>query len=175
MTGPDSGRGKEMRRLVILASALALLAQPVLALSCMRPDAVSMYQRAAESEARYVVVLGAFLRDGPDQPLLSEPEAEGMGIPYVYDALFYGDIGSRVGFHTPAELEVTVAVDCLGPWCGTPPADGQEVLAFLQVDENGEYFLMVEACPTWVMTAPDQEVMDRIAACMRGEPCEPDE
>lgn len=163
-----------MARIVpALAIALAFQGQPVLALSCMRPDAVAMYQRAAEADARYIIVHGAFLRDGPYRPLLSEPEAEGMGIPYVYDALFYGDIGSRVGFRTPAELEVTVAVDCLGPWCGTPPADGQDVLAFLQVDGNGDYFLMVEACPTWVMTAPGQEAMDRIAACMRGEPCEP--
>ena len=159
-----------MLKPVALSLCLALAAGPVHALRCAPMDAAAMYRHAAGSEHRHVIVRGAFLRDGPDQPLPVETEGEGPA-PYLYDALFFGDIASRVGFHTPAELEVTVLVACVSIWCGTPPEDGQEVLAFLRMDDNRDYYLEVEPCPTTLLIAPTQDDLDEITDCMAGRDC----
>ncbi|WP_071675456.1 hypothetical protein [Nioella nitratireducens] len=156
------------------AATLALVGStaPVFALSCNFLDPAGMYQQAANSDDRYVIVHGSFLRDGPDTPLITESAEDGQGVPYTFPALFYGDIGSRVGFRTPTELEVTVDVSCVLDYCGAPPPDGREVLAFLRVNQDRDYFLSVEACPAWLIFDPEQEELDRIAACMRGDSCE---
>ncbi|RFU14004.1 hypothetical protein DZD18_04015 [Rhodobacteraceae bacterium W635] len=159
-----------MFRPVTLSLCLALAAGPGHALRCASLDAAAMYRHAAGSEHRHVIVHGAFLRDGPDRPLPVETE-EGAPASYLYDALFFGDIASRVGFHTPAELEVTVLVACVSAWCGTPPEDGEDVLAFLRMDDNRDYYLEVEPCPTTLLVAPAQDDLDRITACMAGRDC----
>ncbi|MGI3185266.1 hypothetical protein [Nioella aestuarii] len=155
-----------------IAAALALLAtaSPVLALSCLPVDPAGMYQIAAEATDRYVAVHGSFLRDGPDIP--AEGRESDDATPYGYDALFYGDLGSRVGFRTPVELNVHVGVGCVSVWCGSPPPDGTPVLAFLRVDDNRDYFLEVGACPTTLMMQPTDQDLDQITSCMRGEACE---
>lgn len=157
----------------LIAAALALLAtaSPALALSCLPVDPAGMYQIAAEATDRYVAVHGSFLRDGPD--ILAEGDPSGDATPYGYDALFYGDLGSRVGFRTPVELNVHVEVGCFAVWCGSPPVDGVPMLAFLRVDDNREYFLEVGACPTTLQMQPTEDDLDQVTTCMRGGPCEP--
>jgi len=159
-----------MFRPVTLSLCLVLAAGPGHALRCAPLDAAAMYRHAAGSEHRHVIVRGAFLRNGPDRRLPVETGGEGPA-PYLYDALFFGDIASRVGFRTPAELEVTVLVACQSAWCGTPPEDGEEVLAFLRMDDNRDYYLEVEPCPTTLLTAPTQDDLDRITDCMAGRTC----
>jgi len=158
-----------------LTTVLVLLATttPALPLSCAYLDATAMYQQAADASARYVVVRGAFLRNGPNMPLASDPVDEGMGMPYAVDMLFYGDLGSRVGFQTPVELELRVEVSCVLSWCGALPEDGHEVLAFLRVDEDRNYYLSSGPCPAWVIHSPSLQDLDQISACMRGEDCDP--
>ena len=155
-----------------IATALALLAtaSPALALSCLPVDPAGMYRTAAESTDRYVAVHGSFLRDGPDIP--TEGGLSGDATPYGYDSLFYGDLGSRVGFRTPVELSVHVEVGCVSVWCGSPPPDGTPALAFLRVDDNRDYYLQVGACPTTLMMQPTEDDLDQITTCMRGGPCE---
>jgi len=156
-----------------IAATLAFLATatPSLALSCLPADPAGMYQSAAGSTDRYVAVHGTFLRDGPDITAGGSDTVD--AIPFGYDALFYGDLGSRAGFRTPVELLVHIEVDCVSVWCGSPPADGIPTLAFLRVDDNREYFLEVGACPTTLMMRPSQDDLDQIADCMAGRSCPP--
>ena len=56
-------------RLLLPFAFFAALARPALSLSCAYLDAAAMFQQAAESSERYVIVRGAFLRNGPDMPL----------------------------------------------------------------------------------------------------------
>lgn len=155
------------------AAALALLATatPSLALSCLPVDPAGMYQTAADATDRYAIVRGTFLRDGPD--IMAEGSDSAGATPFGYDALFYGDLGSRAGFRTPVELLVHIEVGCISAWCGSPPPDGVPTLAFLRVDDNGEYFLEVGACPTTLMMQPSQDDLDQIADCMAGRSCTP--
>jgi len=170
-------RGMPMpnRLAVTLAMFLCGIAGPAASLSCAYLDAAAMYQQAADASERYVIVHGAFLRNGPDVPLTPVSDDPDTPPPYSVEMLFYGDLGSRVGFHTPVELEVTVRVNCVLSWCGAPPEEGREVLAFLRVDEDRAYHLGIGPCPGWVIYNPSQQDLDQIVACMRGETCEPGE
>lgn len=154
--------------------ALLATATPAFPLSCAGMDIAALYQQAAEATERYVIVHGAFLRNGPDLLLADTIAEEGIGTPYTVDMLFYGDLGSRVGFHTPVELEVTVAVSCVLGWCGAPPEDGREVLAFLRVDQDRAYHLAVGPCSGWVIHNATEDDLNQISACMRGEGCDPE-
>lgn len=156
---------------IAAALALLLITSPALALSCLPADPAGMYQVASESTDRYVAVHGAFLRDDPDVPAGRGQSGDAM--PYGYDALFYGDFGSRVGFRTPVELNVHIEIGCVSVWCGSPPADGVPMLAFLRLDDNRDYFLEVAACPTTLMMQPAQEDLDQIEDCMAGRSCTP--
>ena len=149
-----------------LTSALLCLTLPTqaLALSCAPWNAVSTYRAAAEAEERYVIALGSFFRTGPDQ--VTEENAAGPD-PYSYAAYFAGDMASRVGFRTPIEFPVQVNVTCVASWCGTPPGDGETVLAIMQVDDNRDYSLQIGACPFWAVTYPDEADLDQITTCMR--------
>lgn len=159
-------------RLLLPFAILAATTGPALPLSCAYLDAAAMYQQAADASDRYVIVHGAFLRNGPDVPLTSVTDDPDTPSPYSVEMLFYGDLCSRVGFHTPVELEVTVRVNCVLSWCGAPPEEGREVLAFLRVDEDRQYHLGIGPCPGWVIYDPSQQELDQITACMRGETCE---
>ncbi len=161
-----------LRKLLLTGISLCLPLQAH-ALSCMRWDAIDVYNRAAEAEERYVIVRGRFLRDGPDRLIEDTQEVEGMPVPYTYDALFFGEIGSRVGFRTPVELEVEINVTCAASWCGFPPDDGHDMLAFLQVDNNRNYSLISGPCPFSLIPEPTDEILDQIVACMRSQNCEP--
>lgn len=163
------------RLAVTLAMFLCGIAGPAASLSCAYLDTAAMYQQAADASERYVIVHGAFLRNGPDVPLTPVSDNPDTPPPYSVEMLFYGDLGSRVGFHTPVELEVTVRVNCVLSWCGAPPEEGREVLAFLRVDEDRAYHLGIGPCPGWVIYNPSQQDLDQIVACMRGETCEPGE
>ena len=163
------------RLAVTLAMFLCGIAGPAASLSCAYLDAAAMYRQAADASERYVIVHGAFLRNGPDVPLTPVSDDPDTPPPYSVEMLFYGDLGSRVGFHTPVELEVTVRVNCVLSWCGAPPEEGREVLAFLRVDEDRAYHLGIGPCPGWVIYNPSQQDLDQIVACMRGETCEPGE
>ncbi len=160
-------------RLFIAALLTAALPTQSFALSCMMWDAADVYNRAAESETRYLIVHGAFLRNGPD---LIEPDTlvlDGAQTPYSYQAVFFGNIASRVGFRTPTELEVTVNVPCVASWCGFEPPEGQEVLAFLEVDDDRNYRLVSGPCPFALNSAPTEADLNQITACMAGEDCAP--
>lgn len=146
------------------AAALLCLSLPsqALALSCAQWSATDTYRAAAEAGERYVIALGSFFRLSPEQGTGSAG-----AVPYSYIAHFAGDVASRVGFRTPMESPVRIDVSCVAGWCGTPPEDGQTVLAFLQVDDNRDYSLSVEACPFWMVANPDRDAVDQITACMR--------
>ncbi len=147
-------------------SALLCLSLPTqsLALSCMQWDAANVYQNAAEAEERYVIVQGSFLRTGPDQITGDNPDGAD---PFTYTAHFYGNLASRTGFHTPADFEVEMQVSCAASWCGGVIPDGQQILAFLQVDDNRDYSLDIGPCPFHIIADPSPQVLDQITGCIR--------
>ena len=155
-----------MTRFLIAALLGVVLPGQAVALSCMAWDAATVYQAAAEAEERYVVALGSFQRTGPDQVTGS---TLGGAEPYSYPARFTGSLGSRSGFRTPADFQVGMRVNCIASWCGSAPAERQQMLVFLQVDDNRDYTLDLDACPFWAIPEPEQAALDQIIQCMRGD------
>jgi len=154
-----------MTRFLIAALFGLALPGPAVALSCLAWDAETVYRAAAEAEERYVIALGSFQRTDPDRGTGANP---GGPEPYSYPARFTGSLASRIGFRTPADLLVDMRVNCVASWCGSAPEDGRQMLVFLQVDDNREYSLDLDACSFWAIPEPDRAALDQIIQCMRG-------
>lgn len=159
-----------MFRRIILSSLIIAFTGQASALSCVPWDAAGAYSRAAESERRFVIGHGQFLRTSNDMPGPTDPHAP-EAQPYSFDALFIGNLASRAGFNAPVELEVSVEVVCMAHWCGGID-EGQEALVFLEVDEDRNYSLVSGPCPFSFIPNPSREDLSQITACMAGRACE---
>ena len=151
-----------MNRL-ILALAAMLVAEPALALSCMRPDPVSDFRAAASAPEPWIVVEG-MLTFGP----LQKPAPGKSGGAKVAETPGHitGAFLTRNGFTGRFNRDITLRVSCVGPWCGTI-TPGRH-LAFLK-QEGDRYVMLVEACPSKIYENPDPATLDAIERCMSGK------
>ena len=157
-----------MKQILGIIIALTLCASQVAALSCMRPDVAESYNRAATSEDEYVVLLGTFDFDTPQQ------RSTDSNAPDTLRAVvqFSGTYLSASGFTAAPPLAVTLVFNCAGPWCGSLPSDGPDVLAFVQQTADG-YILDVEPCGGTAFIEPDAKDIARVEDCMHGGTCAP--
>lgn len=154
-----------------LCAALAIPA-PALALSCLRPDVARDYQAADASSDEYIVVLGEMRFDTgllPATDLLANGDRPDVEIP----ATFAGKSLSKDGFARDFEQEITLRVQCFGPWCGgaTPEIP---VLAFLKREVAG-YVLERGPCFALSHDNPRPDQVRVVEQCFRGGPCEASE
>ncbi|MGR3455785.1 hypothetical protein [Pseudooceanicola sp.] len=144
------------------------MAQPALALSCLRPDVARTFNEAAASETTYVVVHGALHFDAAEMPQTdmarTEPDArevsgtiEGKGL-------------TVEGFTVPFVRDLVIEAECLGSWCPTVEP-GAEVLAFLERSKAG-YRLHLTPCGGMAFQAPEPADLDRVVACYQGSACD---
>ncbi len=145
-----------------LTLALALPATQALALSCLRPDPETTFDRAAEATETYYVAHGRFTFDAADLPGLN-------GRPTQLQAGFQGKGLTRDGFVAPLTWNVTLDIGCAGPWCGGITPD-RDMLVFLERRGNGIY-LSLQACTDTVFDTPSQDLLDRMTACFRQGVC----
>lgn len=149
-----------MIRIVLL---LAVLASPAHALSCIRPDAVRLFEAARNSADPYVLIRGRLSVDGP----VALPDADrkdsartvvrvdGMGL-------------NRQGFAAPVSREVVLELSCISVWCASPPGDGELIMA-LRVEGDAR-ILAVDSCGGGVVPwTEDQE--KRLLECATGGDC----
>ena len=125
----------------ILAALTLLLATPAIALSCMRPDAVQLYEAARDSDDTYVVVRGRIDLSEPAQA--PEPETE---MPAITKAVMSGYALTTHGFGALFHRKIEIRATCLGPWCGSADGFVREQIAMLRVDNNDVYTLMAGPC-----------------------------
>lgn len=152
-----------------LAFALLIgaLAGPANALSCMRPDVARAFQWASGSEDTYVGLLGSFdFAPPPAQGRGNDMTPQDTRIP----ARFSGQGLSAGGFGPTGLTDVTLVLECYGPWCGslTP---GERVLAFARRTDNG-YEVSVDPCYSTVFPNPTPQDVSRVETCMQGGRCE---
>ena len=143
--------------------AVALLAGPAAALSCLPPDAVELYTQARDAESDYWVVRGRIRLKEP----LNRPEPlQGGGLepgPHadtriqVLGRVLIGD-GS---FH-PFARNVTLRLTCLSVWCGDLPVEEDLILA-LEVT-NDQPVLSIDPCRGTAVPY-DEDGMERLLAC----------
>ncbi|WP_338549303.1 hypothetical protein [Roseovarius phycicola] len=154
---------------VVLAVLAMFVAGPALALSCIRPDVANTYKRAAEAEEIYVVIHGTLTFDqtlAPDNDLTNQNRPDTL-IP----ARLNGTSLSRDGFVSTFRRNISLVLQCFGPWCGGA-VSGAEYLAFLQKTDAG-YRMIIDPCGSLVFPEPTQAQLDQARSCMRGQRCSP--
>ena len=150
-----------------LALTAALVGAQASALSCMRPDVARSFQWAAEADESYVVLLGQFDFDAPRQSNSDRNAPKTASVP----AQFNGQSLGANGFQANAPLDVTLEFSCAGPWCGSLPDTGEDILAFVERGPDG-YVLTVGPCYGTAFVSPSESDVQRVEACMRGDGCE---
>ncbi len=151
-------------------AAAFMLAHPVSALSCLRPDVAQMYLDAASSDRVYSVLLGELSFDESLLPRgVRAGEAEGDPGPIA--ARFSGRFLGQGGFVQATELPIVIEPSCSGPWCGGLPANVEALLFVYQ--RSGSLILEVPACGDWHFHVPSAQDVARVEACHAGGPCAP--
>jgi len=151
---------------------MALLAPvPGLALSCLPHSPVNAFWDAAESEDRYVVVLGTLDFNPARLPVVDWEKQEETVPLTTFNASFSGFSLTQQGFNARFVRTIRAEVACYGPWCATL-APGAEVLGFLRKD-GLSYVLETNPCGGFAFTNPTDEMIESVVQCFRGGPCEP--
>lgn len=153
-----------MRYLMSGTVAAVLWASQAAALSCIQPDAARMFQDVAAAEESYVVLLGQFDFTPPPKQAVSN-DAQSQQVV----ATFEGQGLGAGGFVATTPKTVVLQTSCAGAWCGWFPTPGADVVAFVELTQDG-YLLSLGACGGSVFEAETAPIVE---ACMRGETCEP--
>ena len=153
---------------VLLICLAIVTAGPVSALSCMRPDAVRLFERARDSKDSFYIVTGRV--DLVETPSIPKPGAK---TPERTRAKITGQALSSSGFNAPFEREVMVEATCLASWCGSPEGLSGALIMAIKI-EFETLTLRVGPCGgdqvTW-----DQLSEDRLLTCHLDGVCEPAE
>ena len=150
---------------VVAASSFATSAS---ALSCMRPDIAQTMESAKTSEDLYYIVVGQFSYTPlPKKPRSNDPNAPLNGIgSHVVKAAFNGRfLSTDARFDAPAKaVPVDIDVSCAGPWCGGPPRNGDEVIAFVKSRPGQPLLLEIGPCPDKVHSFERKKV-EKLRRC----------
>ena len=158
-----------MKSVAIRSAVITLVATETIALSCLRPDVADSFERAAQAEAAYVIMLGTF-SFGAVPP----SRTENINIPREVSVRseFKGEYLTSNGFQSAPPLAVDIAFDCVASWCGQMASDGAQVLAFVLQTDAG-YTLNVGPCGGQAFREPSSAQIEQVLSCMNGDSCEP--
>ncbi|WP_375261727.1 hypothetical protein [Palleronia sp.] len=152
--------------MIRLALLSLVAAQPALALSCLAPSVARSTVEAVSAEETFRIAVGSFFYDEVELPADGTSiEPTETSIPAVFD----GHALTREGFTTEVSSEVVLQVECIGPSCGSVPAD-TEALAFFR-EVGGELVLDVNACPGWVFPEPTEAQLETVRNCVVDQDC----
>ncbi|MEO0918434.1 MAG: hypothetical protein AAFY31_15845 [Pseudomonadota bacterium] len=152
-----------MRTLLILLTLL----NPGLAhaLSCLRPDAVRMFEQARQSKAAFYLVRGEVMfLEAPNVP------ARGAKTPTTTRAQISGSALTSAGFQAPFQRDVMIETSCLGPWCGD--LDGLVGDLIMAIEITGPDTLVLNVGPCGGDAIPwDTSGEERLMACFLEGTC----
>ena len=152
-----------------LALALMTAATPALSLSCMRPDAVRMYEYARDSEDVFYVIKG---RVTPTKPYTIPVSQNGKDASADTLVRISGVGLGRTAFSTPVEIGATVRLSCLSVWCARPPSEDEHLMIIKKMGE--ELTLGIGPCGgatiPWTIDAEK-----RLLECHQTNNCKPAE
>ncbi len=153
---------------VFLTCLLLLSATQSQALSCLRPDAVRLFEMARDADASFYMVKGSITLlepanvppRGSKTSTFTRARVDGL-------ALSSGD------FQVPFRRDIMVETSCAGPWCGDPQNLSGDMIMAIEVDGDA-LTLNVGPCGgdqvTW-----DETGEDRLLACYVTGTCNPAE
>lgn len=151
-----------MRFCALITSIALCFGSSAQALSCMRPDAASLFHWAQESEEPFYAAVGQL--DFAPPPKLSVPGAQ------EFSATLRGTSLTQSGFTAPIDTDVFVKTSCVGPWCGHVQS-GEKMLMVLKRD-NDQLILHVNACPNTTLSNPTAAQIQTFVNCTQGKTCQ---
>lgn len=140
------------------------------ALSCLPHDVSAVYQDAADSKDRYMVVVGKMVFDErqlPTTDMSDQNRPPDTRIP----AQLKGLALSRSGFRHPYDEKITLNVQCFGPWCASAKS-GSTYLAFVNLDADIPE-VEVAPCGGYAFAAPTKTMKQQVIDCRNGGECVP--
>lgn len=157
-----------MRRALLLFTALTM---PVSAqaLSCRRPEPADAFNAAADSEARYRILVGTLAFDASLLPPTIHGVANDEPRPPVV-ARFKGQALGLDGLTETDVATLTILPDCAGMWCGTLHPDRPYLIFAREGAEGLEVDL--GPCPEWTFANPQPEVIRNLTLCLMKGRCE---
>ena len=154
----------------VLLALCSLAATEAAALSCLPADPMRDFQEAQDAPESYHILHG---RLSFDPSLMPQRVSNDPGVtPNPVDAQFDGFALGPEGFTTPVEAEVVLQSTCAGPYCGT--FGPGEALLFAEITEAG-YLVRIGPCSGGAFDQVNQDTLDGLAACLRGEGCGPED
>ena len=157
--------GSNMR--LLLAIVLCISASQAAALSCMRPDAATTFNRMNDVAEDVYVLRGVL---DFDESLLPQGVVNEERNPAPIAAMFTGMGLTLDGFTSRFESPVVVQSLCYGPWCGGV-GSGETLITFAKV-VDGTIVVEVDPCGSTVFYEPTLEMESDLISCIRGETCE---
>lgn len=154
-----------MIRSVALTLAVITAAGPAAALSCLRPDAVRMFEYARDSADIYYVIKGRLTALGPYAIPSSENGKDNSADTPVQ---ITGSGLSSQGFSVPVDISATLRLNCLAVWCASPPADEE----LLMIVKKAEDALILEVGPCGGTAVNwDKDAEERLLKCHMSKVC----
>ena len=148
----------------ILICLAVLAAGPATALSCLRPDAVRLFEQARDAKETFHIVKGRVtLLETPNLPDPNQKK------PAMTLARVDGAALSKSGFHATFSEGVLLEVPCLGPWCGDP--DGLEGELIMAIEVSGDTRILRLGPCGGDQVQWDQVAEDRILTCYLDGDC----
>lgn len=141
---------------------------PALALSCLPPDVVQSYIRAAGASEPYIVVHGQLRFDAarlPSTDMVTQRKPPHTLIP----ARLTGQALTHSGFDQPFDRNISLDVQCFGPWCAAA-VPGIEYLGFLERRDEG-YVLTVDPCGGMAHPEPTPAMLKKVLTCRQVGSC----
>lgn len=150
-------------RIIALATAAILIATQGAALSCLRPDPVTTFERLNDDSSSYYLLLGTL---DFNASLLPKGVVNEERTPAPIAANFKGFGLTKRGFTTPFERPVTLQPVCFGPWCGNE-VPGIKSLFFAKV-AGDDVVINSDPCGGTSFPNPSRQTLDAMTACMNG-------
>ncbi len=149
----------------ILACLAFIAATPATALSCLRPDAVRLFEQARDAEEAFFIVKGRVsLLEPPNLPV------ENTETPAQTHAQIEGLALTPTGFNQPFDHDVIIETICLGPWCASLEGLDDDLIMAVKTEDD-RLTLRIGPCGgdqiLW-----DEDGENRILSCYRDGICE---
>ena len=137
-----------------------LVAGPAAALSCLPANPLVAWHVLADEGTPFTVIHGTLDFDPGALPRPVEDGSLRQQVTPVTTRLS-GFALTADGFTRPYAGEVTLAVQCNGPWCGSA-VPGEPVLAFVTTADRT---IPVDPCNTALMRHPAPEALELMRSC----------
>lgn len=156
---------------VLSTILMTCLASPAIALSCMPYNATQAFIDAQAAPDPYLVVVGTITFDQEKLPRADRANQNNVKPDNRFHARVEGHSLAKRGFVLPFREEISVNVQCYGPWCSSL-TNGETYLAFLKQTKDG-YHLETNPCGGYAFGDPSGEMLYQMKSCMRGTGCDP--